>query len=103
MKITDFGLWFMSWGGDIHCRWSTTIPPEYGFSIYYDGVELGYQSSDFGLSIYMNGGYPGCEPYLHTIKLKNRFRKIMERYYIGRPLTLDDFEIVESPEYRGAV
>jgi hypothetical protein len=103
MKITDFGLWFMSWGSDPHDHWSTTIPKKPPYSIYYDGMDLGVQLSDFGLSIYMDSGYPRCEPYLHVIKLKNSFRKIMERYYIGRPLTLDDFEIVESPEYRGAV
>ena len=94
MKMHDFGLWFYS---RVECEpynWSSTIPQTAGFYIYYDGKFLGFQFHDFSLSIYKG------EP--HIIKLKKPFIYDGYFYDIGHILTLDDFEIVENPNYRGA-
>ncbi len=97
MKIHDFGLWFRYW----HNRkdhWSTTIYEKSSFQIYYDGEWLGDYRCNFDLDLYYD------EP--HIIKLRNKFLERSDyngTYMIGRLLTLDDFEIIENPEYRGAV
>ncbi len=71
-----------------------------GFSIYYDTELLGWQHSatqnslmQFCVRINETGKY--------IINLKNNF--IMNNdgyYYIGRPLTIDDFEIIPNPDYK---
>ncbi len=93
MKLQDFGLWFQTY---YTWDWSVTIPKRAEFRIYYDGEKLGWQYLDFDLKI--------LEYQPHIIKLKNKFaHDLMEYYRIGRPLTLDDFEIVENPDYKGTV
>ncbi len=95
MKIHDFGLWFHdNWKGE----WSTTIPQEPGFHIYYDGYELAYQRTDFSFTIYKSSPY--------SIKLKKESRLsgaygYHRTYLIDRLLTLDDFEIKENTENIG--
>jgi hypothetical protein len=94
MKITDFGLWFFFYGT---YEWLATTPPEGDFHIYYDGVQIGTQWSDFFLAI--SSDTP------HIIKLKKDFPNYWDGRYdgynIGRPLPLDDFEIILNPDYKG--
>jgi hypothetical protein len=93
MKLRHFGLWF-------HCRssweWSTTISKKGAFDIYYDGHYLGVQWHDFRLTIYND------EPYIIVLKSK---LPISQGYkyarVLDRPITIDDFEIVKNPDYRG--
>ncbi len=86
MKITDFGLWFLG----SNDSWSTTIPKEDGFHIYYDGVCLGLQYPGFSIEIW--------EARPHIISLKKHFRLFGFVYRVGRQLTFDDFEIVPNPD-----
>ena len=88
MKITDFGLWFKDWDTK---EWSTIIPHNSGFSIYYDGERLGHQDNLFTFFIY--------NTYFnrYTIQVKCDFHKKYTYYQIGRFLTLDDFEIIGNP------
>ncbi len=90
MKLYDFGLWFVD---VISEEWSTTIPQTGCFSIRYDGNYLGVQYSDFVLQDYNSRRF--------TIKLKNKFARNGHYYEVGRLLTLDDFEIVPNPDYKG--
>jgi len=101
MKITDFGLWFSLWN-DNTCiwSWSATITRAGLYLIYYDGARLGYQDSSFYLTVYQD------TPWI--IQLKNSFPKTIHirrytTYSIGRLLTLDDFEIIANPDYKGTV
>jgi hypothetical protein len=91
MKLYHFGLWFRYVECDRY-NWSTTIPP-YSIHIYYDGISLG----DINLNFYMDIRHD--KP--HIIKLKKDFPKFSWYYLVGRPLTLDDFEIIENPNYKG--
>ncbi len=91
MKIYDFGLWFLCDDG----QWSA-IPQRPTSHIYYDGSSLGYQYSNFDLAVYQDKR--------HLIQLRNQFcswgrDSTFKR--MGRLLTLDDFEIIENPDYRG--
>jgi hypothetical protein len=74
------------------------MPQEAGFYIYYDGMFLGRQWSDFELYCYSD------QPL--KIQLKKTFPKGWRWktyfYQIGRTLILDDFEIIPNPDYRGA-
>jgi len=95
VKLTDFGLWFLSSRG----QWSTTIPQAGWFSILYDGERLGYQGDYFNLAFPLSKRY--------TIRLTKPFPIVrsgpysLPRYDIGHRLTMDDFEIVENPNYAG--
>jgi hypothetical protein len=91
MKIHDFGLWFKETASG---KWSVTIPTCPHYFIYYDGRKLGKQWADFDLTI--------CDDEPHIIKLKKKLTQSMAGFYeIGRRLSLDDFEIVKNPDYRG--
>jgi hypothetical protein len=93
MKIHDFGLWFKEAASG---KWSVTIPTYPHYFIYYDGRQLGKQWVDFDLTIYDD------EP--HIIRLKNKFpfrESYRQTYALDRPITLEDFEIVKNPDYRG--
>jgi hypothetical protein len=95
MKLHHFGLWFCGWSSN---NWSTAIPQTGLFHIYYDGRLLGAQFRDFNLWVYE--GRP------HIINLKSYLTNttsIYHRYDIGRPLTIDDFEIIENPNYKGNI
>jgi hypothetical protein len=92
VKLTDFGLWFEYCSGNKY-EWSVTIPKNPIYDICYDGYYLGKQWSDFDLVIWKDTP--------HTIKLKNKFTNVGMYYEIGRLLTLDDFEIVQNPDYKG--
>ncbi len=83
------GLWFSVRDK----KWSRTIPRTGSFYIYYDGEWMGCQWPNFDLTILKGKRY--------IIKLKNKFCNQDRLYYIGRPLTLDDFEIVPNPDYPG--
>jgi len=116
VKLHDFGLWFkyeVCRDGEVESecevRWSTDIPPlpprpssyvdgwysACFFEIFYDGVEVGYQCGDFNLCL-----YPGDK---FIMKLKNNFQVNKDCYEVGRRLTLDDFEVIPNPDYKGAV
>jgi len=89
MKLTDFGLWFKQGG-----RWYITIPQDGWFFIHYDGTLIATQLLEYELARYHMG------PYI--LKLNNNFRqKNFGNDIIGRPLSLEDFEIVENPNYAG--
>jgi hypothetical protein len=85
MKLTDFGLWFK----DCYGKWLTTIPKDELFRIYYDGLDLGKQYSDYDLLIYHN------RKSSYIVKLKKEFDKKSGYHIIGRRLTMDDFEVVK--------
>ncbi len=96
MKLHDFGLWFKLWNTPDGDEWSTTIPPKDIFDFYFDGEKIGHNFFDNILSI-----YPETR---HIIKLRCEYRldDIDCRYMdIGRRITLDDFEIIENPDYKG--
>jgi len=90
-KDVNKGLWFRVGFG----RWYKTVPRKPKFGIYYDGKYLGRQTADFDIVIWKESP--------HTIKLKNKFTNVGMYYEIGRLLTLDDFEIVQNPDYKGVV
>lgn len=93
MKIHDFGLWFQAYTVRGEISWSATIPQTGYFYIYYDSAPLGCQYDDFDLEVYTFNRF--------IIKLKNNFARNGYYYNIGRRLTLDDFEIVPNPDYKG--
>lgn len=101
MKIHDFGLWFDCGGRPTTKEWSACIPPMPNYSIWYDGLVLGAQGPDYSLVI--------LDEKRYIIYLRNefyreegRFGQDYQVYHIGRPLALEDFEIRENPDYRGA-
>ncbi len=95
MKLTDFGLWFEYWSGNNY-EWSFTIPKNHAYEIFYDGYYLGKQWIDFDLVIYDD------EPYIIMLKSKLSVRDNLRRTYaFGHLLTLDDFEIIPNPDYKG--
>ena len=106
MKIHDFGLWFEA--GGFGGEWSTTIPPEGYFHIYYNGEHLGHFGREDGvlwLSIYIPYRLPSPPgPVPHIIRLKNKYYccKYSDSvsYFIGRRLTREDFDIVKNPNYQ---
>ncbi len=87
MKLYDFGLWFGYWNSTGYV-WSTTIRPEGGYDIYFDGNHIAHQYGDFNLARYYD------MPYCLSLKKETEFR-------FNKILTLDDFEIVENSKYRG--
>jgi len=97
VKLHDFGLWFIIRIPHYTYIWSSAIPPESDYWIYYDGMYLGKQYSDFDLVI--------SDDLSLIIKLKNKFQRLpspsRKWYQIGRRLTIDDFEIIENPNYKG--
>jgi len=111
MKIHEFGLWFgvgvsNPWVLTNPKEWITAIPKDRSFGVWYDGKCLGEQEFgvDFILRIYyvrrqhlikLKGEFPRCEGY--------PFPPYESRYNIGRPLTLEDFEVIPNPDYKGDV
>ncbi len=101
MKIQEFGLWFQTWSGVWFStradQWSTTIP-ELGYGIWYDGECLGALLEDFTFYVSTSTRY--------VIKLKKDFARGLQNpssHFIGRPLTLDDFEVIPNPYNAGDV
>jgi hypothetical protein len=92
VKLHDFGLWYWSWRTT---NWSTTIPQTMEFCICYDGEVLGYQRDSLHFGIYQD------KPYI--INLKSNFKKDGIFYQPNRLITLDDFEIIANPDYKGTV
>ncbi len=92
MKLHDFGLWYWSLKTT---NWSTTFPQTMGFCICYDGEVLGYQRDSLHFRIYQD------KPYI--INLKSNFKKDGIFYQPNRLITLDDFEIIVNPDYKGTV
>ncbi len=93
MKMHDFGLWFQE---AVSKKWLVTIPKEGGFRIYYDGHDLGEQWSNFDSVIYDD------EPYIIVLKSKLPIREgFVHKNAYDRRITLDDFEIVINPNYKG--
>jgi hypothetical protein len=94
MKLTDFGLWFDYWEDGELVSWSKQPPStRYEFNINYHGLCLGYQLYDYGVTIF------DSEPYL--IKLNTLRIPHGNTYLFNRLLTLDDFEIIPNPKYKG--
>jgi hypothetical protein len=91
MKLHDFGLWFKTCTAVGKINWSTTIPQEPDYFIYYDGEAVGRQEIDFDL--FISTAHP------HTLKLKENFKFVGSWFVIGRCLTMDDFEIIPNPDY----
>jgi len=97
MKLYDFGLWFGIWEDNIDRTYSFTIPKEGICTIFYDGVALGLYHDDFYLEIWDD------QPLI--MNLKGNFTDTgwsapNPTYFIGRPLTLDDFDIIPNHNYR---
>jgi hypothetical protein len=96
VKITDFGLWFKGEDDEGRFFWSSTIPQARVFYIFYDGIPIG------GLR---DHGYL-LMPYYHKpykIKIITDCPLLIDFYEIGRPLTLEDFEIIPNPDYKSDV
>lgn len=87
MKLQDFGLWFDCGDGYSYKEWSTIIPENRFFFIYYDGERLGWWSLDLGLTILLNNP---------RFFIKMKVDPEHPRYKIDGPITLDDFEIIEK-------
>jgi hypothetical protein len=100
MRIHDFGLWFRLWighriyrKGDPTYIWSTSIPIEGDFDIFYNGECLGcFYPDGPDLTIARDTRY--------IIKFRTKFYKFNDTYVPDRLLTLDDFEIVANPDYQ---
>jgi hypothetical protein len=108
MKITDFGLWFVYWiDGEFRrwiddegmevAAWSTTIPQNHSFLIYYDGELIGFQINESPFTLQMI-----CGASYH-IQLKNPHSFCEQRYlcHMGRTLSLDDFYVIPNPYKSG--
>jgi hypothetical protein len=103
MKITDFGLWF-------ECRNSSTNNLEWSsvplkgssrIFISYDGEWLGRQNQQGKLVTYSTGRHIiALVPRLHSTYYESTIEA--PGYCIDRLISLDDFKIVENPDYRGA-
>ena len=97
MKIHEFGLWFFQDG-----EWFTTFPQGQLLavvSVYYDGECLGRQWPDYELSLF---GIFDNLPHIMKLKIKLELKKgCRHTYLFDRLLTMDDFDIVENPDYRG--
>ncbi len=103
MKITDFGLWFECRNSsDNNLEWSSV--PRKGSSrifISYDGEWLGRQDRQGRLETYNTGRHIiALVPSLYSTYRESAIEA--PGYYIGRLISLDDFKIVENPDYRGA-
>jgi hypothetical protein len=103
MKITDFGLWFEYRNSSTHnLEWSS-VPRKGSSSIYiwYNGEWLGRQDQQGKLVTYNTGPHiMALVPRLHSTYYESTIEA--PGYYIGRLISLDDFKIVENPDYRGA-
>ncbi len=92
MKLHDFGLWFQSPNN----HWSTEIPQNQSFSIYYHGECIAYQIDHYPFVLQIFSGTT------HTIKLKiPSVEENLLDYHVGRKLTLNDFEIIPNPYDKG--
>jgi len=94
MKLQDFGLWFRYFS-EYEFKWSASVPQSGYYDIYYDGQRLVQLWNKFSFLIH--------DDKPHIAKLKIKFIKSKEGYYLVEkcPITLDDFEIMENPDYRG--
>ena len=93
MKLHDFGLWFFDlFDGE----WSTTVPRQGAFYIYYDGLNIGWQT--ISLYLYIGTNFP------NIVKLRgDQLKHYNGGYKMDRPLRLEDLEIVQNPDYKGVV
>ena len=96
MKITDFGLWFKGEDDEGRFFWSSTIPQARVFYIFYDGILI-VGACDHGYSLIPSYHKP------YKIKIIKDCPLFSGIYKIGRPLTLEDFEIIPNPDYKGDV
>ena len=106
MKLHDFGLWFGYWDSTSYA-WYSAVPHRNAswIDITYDGVAVAVERNvglKYELIIFQNHHAP------YTIMIKCDFSFGDQRLPhttliidIGRRLTLDDFEIVKNPDYRG--
>jgi hypothetical protein len=92
MKIHDFGLWFQTFDSGTY---STTIPQKGNFKIIYDGSYIGFQTHTHKFDLRIWDDLP------YIINLKNNFKKDGPYYSINRLITLDDFEVIPNPDYKG--
>jgi transposase len=92
VKIHDFGLWFEQYG-----KWSTTIPQAGSFFIWYDRELLGQCWGNLALKVWNDNP---CKIQIRDSVPMVRARERGRGHYdLRRPLTLNDFEIIENPEY----
>jgi hypothetical protein len=97
MKLYDFGLWFRTFAIFKDGDWSTSIPQNSQYRIFYDGAWLGTKFIDQAHI---------SENERFMIKLKNPIihspRVISNgiSLYEIDTLTLDDFEIILNPRYQ---
>ncbi len=98
MKITDFGLWFRYGSRHKGYSWSTTIPKKRQFYFYYDGILLAFKTKSDQLELELKQSLP------YRIKLNDEFLPKKDEFGtffdLHRPLRVDDFEVVENPDYR---
>jgi hypothetical protein len=96
VKIHDFGLWFSC---DYETRWSKTIPEDGTFDIYYDGICIGWFTTDCCLGCFLHKqyvirlkrDYPPKEPNSQVLVYG------FTQFLIGGLLTLEDFDIELCP------
>jgi hypothetical protein len=104
MKLHDFGLWFHSTEDE---QWSTSIPQQKNFEIWFCGEYLGEQKiiderEPLGCRQIELFTLAVLEQNSHIIqlkdpKIKKEFCQGIPCFKIGRPLTIDDFDIIPSP------
>jgi hypothetical protein len=96
MKLHDFGLWFLRQVPGEKATWSTTIPPDCFYSILYDGLCVGFQTLDDRVRIHT------ADYDRYIIKFNKKLAPEIQDYFIlERRLTLDDFEVIKNPRYKG--
>jgi hypothetical protein len=85
------GLWFYSWSTKTY---SENIPPNYGYTIWYNGCQVAYFNENMDLAVFPES----FSMIRFTRQFKSTVRrcwgKDMEMVEIGRPLKLDDFEVI---------
>jgi len=105
VKIHDFGLWFGFWEQKSDTIWEwkrlTTIP--FGdFNIFYDGYCLGWVRCYANSRLELTTQNDRLYRILVNESFAMQHHNILTKYFLVRPLTLDDFEIVPNPNNPGA-
>jgi hypothetical protein len=99
MKLHEFGLWFRCWRGWNEYLWSSTIPRDGDFDIFYNGYLLATQAANFELIV--DWRYLNKIPYKMIVPNLIKKEGTASAYEVGRLLTMEDFNIVPNPLYTG--